>query len=133
MTPRSHSTRSNARRKGVAAVEAAICLPVLVLIWLAAGEVNQLISLKQQTEILAAMSSDRAVRTYISFEAIEDDTEEMAESLGLVGCDVEMSWFDDNIVETKVSLDFSQNSPTPSFLGTGEVSSTLYVYRKEDS
>ena len=132
MTQKARSKRSKVCRNGVAAVEAAICLPVLVIIWLAASEINQLVNLKQQTQILAAMSSDRAVRTFYSFDLIEEEVKGIAESLGLEECAVTMRWSTGDIVESKVTVDFSLNSPTHSLLGISEVSSALYAYRKRD-
>ena len=49
-------------RKGIAAVEAAVCLPMLVIIWLGTVEVSQIISLKQQGQLLASTAANRVGR-----------------------------------------------------------------------
>ena len=46
MKKQSHYRRAGRLRAGAAAVEAAVVLPVLITVWLGAGEVNQLLSLR---------------------------------------------------------------------------------------
>ena len=57
-------------RKGIAAVEAAVCLPMLVVIWLGTVEVSQIISLKQQGQLLATAAANRIVESNDSFAEI---------------------------------------------------------------
>ena len=123
--------RPKESRKGAAAVEAAICLPVLVGIWLATTELNQFINLRQQTQILAAMSAEKVVRSTDSFEKIQDAVEENAESLGLVGCVVTITQTDEEVVQSNVSIDFTENASSRSLFGTQNVTSTCYSFRDQ--
>ncbi len=119
------------RRRGAAAVEAAICLPLLVAIWLMTVETNQLITLKQQAQILSSMGATQVVNTLDPVETIEGRVVAVADSLGLEAFQVQIRRLDDEIIETQVSIDFSANSPTKSLLGTDIVTSTSYSFRED--
>ena len=118
-------------RRGVAAVEAAVCLPLLIIIWFGTFEVTRRTSLQQQAQLLAANAAHRILESNAPFETIEIDTLNLAESLGLEGCDVQISRVDSQIVETSVSMDFGQNSPISSILSGEQVISNYYSYREE--
>lgn len=121
------------RRLGAATVEAAICLPVLVVVWLGAFELNQLVTLRQQTQVVASLTADKVVRSLRSFDFIENEVETIAESLGLQDVQIEIVQVDNQIVESKVTIDFASNSPSNTILRFNEVSSTCYSYRKKEN
>jgi len=118
-------------RRGVAAVEAAVCLPLLIIIWFGTFEVTRRTSLQQQAQLLAANAAHQILESNDSFDTIEIDTLNLADSLGLEGCDVQISRVDSQIVETSVSMDFGQNSPISSILSGEQVISNYYSYREE--
>ena len=119
------------KREGAAAVEAAICLPLLVAIWLLTVETNQLISLKQQAQILSSMGATQVVSSLDDTELIEERLVAMAESMGLQDFEIRIQRVDDEIVQTEVAIDFSANSSTNSLLGTDSVTSSSYSFRED--
>ena len=118
-------------RKGIAAVEAAVCLPLLIIIWFGTYEVTRQSSLKQQAQLLSSNAAQRILQSTTDFETIKADTITLAESLGLEGCQVEISRVDSDVVETTVSMDFAANSPISSLLRGQQVASTYFSYREE--
>ena len=118
-------------RKGIAAVEAAVCLPMLVIIWLGTVEVSQIISLKQQGQLLASTAANRVGDSGDSFADIETEVKTIADSLGIEGCDVTVRQFESEIVEASVSIDAAQNSTLSSVLGARTVASTYYSFRED--
>jgi hypothetical protein len=118
-------------RRGIAAVEAAVCLPLLIIVWFGTFEVTRRTSLQQQAQLLASNAAHRILESTTEFETIEADTLVLAESLGIEGCQVEISRIDREIVETIVSMDFSQNSPISSILRGQQIQSAYYSYREE--
>ena len=118
-------------RRAAAAVEAAVCLPVLVVIWFGSFELARVLSLKQQAQLFASAAATKVLETTDDFSAIEEDTEALAISLGIKGCEVSLSRVDSQIVESSVVIDFGQNSPLSSVLSDRPVTSTYYSYREE--
>ena len=118
-------------RRGVAAVEAAVCLPLLIIVWFGTFEVTRQTSLKQQAQLLASNAAHRILESPTDFASIKADTLVVADSLGIEGCQVEIFRIDSQLVEIIVSMDFSQNSPISSILAGQQVSSTYYSYREE--
>ena len=112
-------------------MEAAICLPLLVAIWLLTVETNQLISLKQQAQILSSMGATQVVSSLDDTELIEERLVAMAESMGLQDFEIRIQRVDDEIVQTEVAIDFSANSSTNSLLGTDSVTSSSYSFRED--
>lgn len=123
--------RSRKNRRGVAAVEAAVCLPLLIIIWFGTFEVTRRTSLQQQAQLLAANAAHRILESDAPFDTIEADALDLAESLGLDGCTVQISRVDSEIVETTVSMDFTDNSPISSILRGQQIVSSYYSYRVE--
>jgi len=118
-------------RRAVAAVEAAVCLPVLVVIWFGSFELARVLSLKQQAQLFASSAAHKVLETTEDFGDIETEMEELATSLGIDGCDVTLTRIDSEIVESMVSIDFGKNSPISGVLNDRPVTSTYYSYREE--
>ena len=94
------TTKKRNKRRGIAAVEAAVCLPVLVVVWLGAYEVNQVLSLRQQSQLLSATAANRVVSTAIPFADIETEIEDFSESVGIKNCEVTLTRVDSEVVES---------------------------------
>lgn len=122
--------RRGKNRRGVAAVEAAVCLPLLIIVWFGTFEVTRRTSLMQQAQLLAANAAHRILESSTGFDVIEADTLVLAKSLGIEGCQIEISRVDSQLVETVVSMDFSQNSPISSLLTGQIIESTYFSYRE---
>ena len=128
---RGTNNRRRKNRRGVAAVEAAVCLPLLIIIWLGTFEVTRRTSLQQQAQLLASNAAHRILDNNTDFETIEADTLALAESLGIVDCQVGVSRIDHEIIEATVSMDFTKNSPISAILGGQQISSSYYSYQEE--
>ena len=120
-----------ANRRAVAAVEAAVCLLVIVLVWFASFELNRMLTLKQQAQLFATNAANQVMTTSRSFETIETDVEGLATSLGVSNCEVTVTRVNSQIVRSNVVIDFSSNSPLSSLLSGREVDSTFHSYRTE--
>lgn len=118
-------------RNGIAAVEAAVCFPVLVIIWLGTFEVSRRTTLQQQAQLLAASTAHRVQETDIDFGALRSETADLAQALGLEDVQVQISRHDNEVIESTVSMDFTKNSPISTFLRGRQVSSVYYSYREE--
>lgn len=119
------------RRVLVVTVEAALCLPVLVLIWLLSYEVVHIQSLKQQGQLLSSTAATRILESTKNLDVIEDEIVDLADQLNLEGCVVELQRIDKQIVEAVVEIDYSQNSVLGSILKVQDVRSVNYSYRIE--
>ena len=117
-------------RKAVAAVEAAVCLPVLLVVWFGSFEMSRLLSLKQQAQLLSSNAAHQVISTTDSLEEIELEIEDLATSLGIVGCEATLTRVDSEVVQSTVSIDFSRNSPLSSLLTGRNVNSTFHSYRE---
>ena len=118
-------------RRGIAAVEAAVCLPLLIIVWFGSFEVTRRTSLQQQAQLLASNAAHRILESTTDFETIESDTLVLAESLGIEGCQIDIARVDSELVETTVSMGFSENSPISSLLAGQQITSIYYSYREE--
>ena len=124
-------TRKHDNRKGIAAVEAAVCLPVLIVIWLGTVEVSRTLTLKQQGQLMASTAASRILESGTPFAEIEADLETLAEDLGIFGVDVSVKRFDPELVESTVTIDIDQNSSLGSLYPNREVVSRYYAFREE--
>ena len=118
-------------RKGVAAVETALCLPLLIIIWMGTFEVSRQTSLRQQTQLLASSAANRILETTTPFGEIESETLVLAEALGIEDCQISITRVDSEIVRSDVTIDFSQNSPLSLILDGQQITSTYYSYRED--
>lgn len=124
--------RTKNKRGGLAATEAAVCLPVLVFIWLASLQLLQLLAFKQQAQVLASHAATRVVASAETFEGIESEVVSMAEELGIEGVEVSVEQIYPIVVKTVVSIDLEQNAPIATALNVApEIESTFYSYRQE--
>ena len=128
---RQYNKRKNRNRRGVAAVEAAVCLPLLIIVWFGTFEVTRRTSLQQQAQLLASNAAHRILDNNTDFATIEADTLGLAESLGIVDCQVDIFRVDHEIIEATVSMDFTKNSPISSILRGQQISSSYYSYLEE--
>jgi len=119
------------KRRGIAAVEAAVCLPLLIIVWFGTFEVTRRTSLQQQAQLLASTAAHRILESSTDLETIRTDTLVLADSLGIEGCQMEISRVDPEIVQSIVTMDFSENSPISSLLRGQQVTSTYFSYREE--
>ena len=97
-------------RAGVAVVEAAVCLPVLIVIWLGTVEISRTLTLKQQGQLLSSTAAHRIIDSNEPFTDIEADLETLAQEIGINGVDVSVTQFDPELVESTVTIDIDQNS-----------------------
>lgn len=118
-------------RAAVAAVEAAVCLPVLVLVWFGSFELARLLSLKQQAQLLSSTAANRVLDSDDSFEVIETRLENLAVDLGIEDVDATVTRIDSEVVESSVTIDFGRNSPLSALLAGRQVNSTYYSFREE--
>lgn len=118
-------------RRGIAAIEAAVCLPVLIVVWLGTVEVSRMLTLKQQGQLLASTAAHRVIESSTPLTSIETDMEALAVSLGLQGCDVVLSRLDSEVIESRVIIDSSQNSTFSSILLGRDIVSQHYSFREE--
>ena len=118
-------------RQGIAAVEAAVCLPLLIIVWLGCYEVTRQTSLRQQAQVLAATAADQVISSTKSFDTIKTNIKTLADSLGIEGSSTEIKRVDSQVVEATVSFDFTRNSLISSLFRGQQVSSTYYSYRED--
>lgn len=130
MRTRKRKFRSN-KRRGIAAVEAAVCLPVLIVIWLGTVEVSTVLTLKQQSQLIAAAAAQQTLESTATFTEIETKFKNLADSIGIEGATVSLRQFDGEIIETEVTIDVGPNSTFGSLLKTKKVNSKYYSYRED--
>lgn len=130
MRTRKRKFRSN-KRRGIAAVEAAVCLPVVIVIWLGTVEVSTVLTLKQQSQLIAAAAAQQTLESTATFTEIETKFKNLADSIGIEGATVSLRQFDGEIVETEVTIDVGPNSTFGSLLKTKNVNSKYYSYRED--
>ena len=130
MRTRKRKFRSN-KRRGIAAVEAAVCLPVVIVIWLGTVEVSTVLTLKQQSQLIAAAAAQQTLESTATFTEIETKYKNLADSIGIEGATVSLRQFDGEIVETEVTIDVGPNSTFGSLLKTKNVNSKYYSYRED--
>jgi len=103
----------------------------LIIVWFGTFEVTRRTSLKQQAQLLASTAAHRILESSTDFETIRTDTLILADSLGIEGCQMEISRVDSEIVQSTVMMDFSENSPISSLLRGQQITSIYYSYRVE--
>lgn len=119
-------------RAGVAVVEAAVCLPVLIVIWLGTVEISRTLTLKQQGQLLSSTAAHRIIDSNEPFTDIEADLENLAQEIGINGVDVSVTQFDPELVESTVTIDIDQNSNLGTLFPGRSVTSTYYSYREQE-
>ena len=119
-------------RAGVAVVEAAVCLPVLIVIWLGTVEISRTLTLKQQGQLLSSTAAHRIIDSDEPFTDIETDLETLAQEIGINGVDVSVTQFDPELVESTVTIDIDQNSNLGTLFPGRSVTSTYYSYREQE-
>ena len=119
-------------RAGVAVVEAAVCLPVLIIIWLGTVEISRTLTLKQQGQLLSSTAAHRIIDSDEPFTEIEADLENLAQEIGINGVDVSVTQFDPELVESTVTIDIDQNSNLGTLFPGRSVTSTYYSYREQE-
>jgi len=123
--------KSVKNRRAVAAVEAAVCFPILILIWLGSFELARVLSLKQQAQLFASTAAQQVLESNTSFATIETDVEALALSLGIQECEATLVRTDSEIVESTVTIDYGSNSPLSSIFQRLPVQSTYFSFRPE--
>jgi len=127
---RKTTTRTRSGRRGIAAVEAAICLPVLIAIWLGTVEITRTLTLKQQSQLFASAAAARILDTNTPLQDVESNIELMAKEFDVLGVDVSVTRFDNDLVEASVSINIDQNSSLGTLFPGRSVASTYYTFRK---
>ena len=102
----------------MAAVEAAVCMPVLILIWFGTVEVSRTLALRQQGQLIASTGAQRVVASSKAFSEIETELDALALSIGLVDTDITVRRIDSEVVESQVTIEIAKNSAFGSFLTT---------------
>lgn len=124
-------TKRFSDRRGIAAVEAAVCLPVLIIIWLGTVEITRTLTLKQQAQLLSSTAAHRVIDSTTALSEIESNLTSLAEELDIQGVDVSVTRFDTELVEASVSINIDQNSSLGTLFPGRSVNSTYYSYREE--
>lgn len=119
------------KRNGIAAVESAICLPLLIVVWLGSYEMVHALSLKQQCQLLCTTAANRVIDSSADFETIESEIITLSQSIGIVDCEITVQRLDAEVVESVVTVNYSKNSALASIFELGSVSSSYYSYRVE--
>ncbi|MCC9644308.1 pilus assembly protein [Rhodopirellula sp. JC740] len=113
----SRNVRSREQRSGVAAVEFAVCLPVLLLLVFGSIEASSMIFLKQSLNVAAYESTREAIRDGRSNADAEARARAVLDSRGIVGYRIEFpngeSLDADRAAEviTSVTASSANNSP----------------------
>ena len=124
--------RKKNKRKGIAATEAAICLPILVFIWIASLQLLQLLAFKQQAQLLASHAATRVVASTIPFDVIEPEVTAMAETLEIRGVEASVSRVNPLMVRSIVKFNLEENAPIATALSVSPtIESTFFSYRSE--
>lgn len=124
--------RKKNKRKGIAATEAAICLPILVFIWIASLQLLQLLAFKQQAQLLASHAATRVVASTIPFDVIESEVTAMAETLEIRGVEASVSRVNPLMVRSVVKFNLEENAPIATALSVSPtIESTFFSYRSE--
>lgn len=124
--------RKKNKRKGIAATEAAICLPILVFIWIASLQLLQLLAFKQQAQLLASHAATRVVASTIPFDVIESEVTAMAETLEIRGVEASVSRVNPLMVRSVVTFNLKENAPIATALSVSPtIESTFFSYRTE--
>ena len=113
-------------------MEAAVCLPVLIIIWLGTVEISRTLTLKQQGQLLSSTAAHRIIDSDEPFSDIETDLETLAQEIGIKGVDVTVTQFDAELVESTVTIDIDQNSSLGTLFPNRNVTSTYYSYREQE-
>ena len=124
--------KRHSQREGVATVEFAICLPLLLIVGFGFINVAKSVQLRHNAKIIGHLA---ATDLFVSFTKdptavahIEAKYEQMAEDLGINGFEVEITETDD-IALVKTSMSVSSNSSIPAIYQTIDLIETeTYVY-----
>ena len=119
------------KRRGLAAVEAAVCMPVLIVIWFGTVEISRVLTLKHQGQLIASTAAHRVIDSTKELSEIETDMEALAETIGIVDADVTLSRFNSEIVESQITINVAKNSTFGTLLTTPQVTSKYYSFREE--
>jgi len=129
----SRFTRVEACRSGVATVELAVVLPVLMSVFLGGMAVSQQISLQQNANILASTAALQAVDPDRQLLEIQEWTENYSAELGIKDAKVTVARISKNEVAVDVSLPYDSNS-TFNFVRLQKITTArAVVYRSVDA
>lgn len=124
--------RHTDRVRGVAAVEFALCLPVMVFIALGSMQAGYAILLRQKALYIAESTTIDYSLGNIQESQIRSRAAEFAKDLGIQGATAKLSRHGRDMLRLDVSVPISRNSPVPSLIGLPRtLSSHALAYRSQ--
>jgi len=133
MKKTSNFIRGEACRSGVATVELAVVLPMLVAVFLGGMAVSQQISLQQNANILASTAALQAVDPDRQLLDIQEWTENYSAELGVKDTKVTVARISENEVAVDVSLPYDGNSTFNFVRLKKNTTARAVVYRSVDA
>ncbi len=116
-------------RAGVAAVEFAMILPVIMLIFFACLQVSNVLSLQTNVTAISHQAALAVSKSNNTFQDVRDRYEMYAQSAGLKQLSVNLSRTNADTVEIVVSIPAAPNSLLSAATDNRIVSHSSYVYR----
>ena len=127
--PRCTARRNRFARQGVATVEFAVIVPLLVLLFFGGITATHLVSLKHQATIIAHSAALDAMKQENDFATVETKAKAFAASAGLKGVDVTASMSSSEIVSVAVSIPVSGNFSLSNASTPETVKTTVFAFR----
>ena len=109
MIPKKKTKNSKLNRQGVAAVESAVVIPLLVLIFFGGISASHLLSLKHHATIIASSAAKDAMKAENTFALVETRYEALASAAGLNNVDVIVSRESADVVRVEVVVPVADN------------------------
>lgn len=127
------SGTSKTQRKGVASVEFAVCLPVLLTIGFGFINIGQNIQFKYNSKLIGHLAATECFKksnaNSETRNQIENEFESVSRSLGLKGLSVRITQENDEIAVVRTALSTDDNSSVPVIFRTNlEITTETFVY-----
>ena len=127
--PRGTARRNRFARQGVATVEFAVIVPLLVILFFGGITATHMVSLKHQATIIAHTAALDAMKAENDFATVETRSKAFAQSAGLNNVDVTVSMSGAEIVSVEVSIPVSGNFSLSNSSTPESVKSTAFAFR----
>ena len=121
--------RGRCARQGVATVEFAVIVPLLLLLFTGGITATHLVSLKHQATIIAHKAALDAMKPENDFSTVETRAEEFATSAGLNAVDVKVSSHKTEIVIVQVNIPVASNFSLSSKITPTDVKAQAFAFR----
>lgn len=127
-----HSQAFKPRHRGVAAVEFAVCLPVMTLVAVAALQVGYGILLRQQALYVAETTAIEYSLGNIQEQQLVPRANQAARNLGLKSARARLKRLSKDMICLSVDVPIDSNSPVPKLVTLPkQVSSRALAYRSQ--